>query len=116
MTASIKPCLRCGKKRSAQLSRGTVHCRDCYQVPKHAASRWMEHGACRDIQNDPDWWWPSNINDPNIADALKICGRCPVRDLCLTYAIQHGEREGIWGGHMPADRARMAALQRKKAV
>jgi WhiB family redox-sensing transcriptional regulator len=47
--------------------------------------------------------------------ALNICRYCPVRDLCLDYAIQHKENQGIWGGLLPA--ARQAyANQRRRAV
>jgi WhiB family redox-sensing transcriptional regulator len=49
--------------------------------------------------------------------ALNICGHCNVRDLCLDYALQHKEREGIWGGLLPAARNALgASLRYRKKV
>jgi len=28
----------------------------------------------------------------------ELCGSCPVRVLCLEYALEAGEEDGIWGG------------------
>lgn len=33
-----------------------------------------------------------------VSVARKICSDCPVRLLCLDYALQAGEDQGIWGG------------------
>src|SRR5690606_28703763 len=30
--------------------------------------------------------------------AKAVCGPCPVRDACLTHALTHDERYGVWGG------------------
>ena len=30
--------------------------------------------------------------------ARQICASCPVRELCLDYALRHGIVHGIWGG------------------
>jgi WhiB family redox-sensing transcriptional regulator len=32
------------------------------------------------------------------APALSYCKVCPVREVCLAWAIQMGERYGVWGG------------------
>ena len=36
--------------------------------------------------------------------AIKICKVCPVRKLCLDYAITAREPYGIWGGTKASDR------------
>ena len=41
------------------------------------------------------------------AQARAICGRCPVRDVCLDYAIDVGETHGIWGGLNELQRRRL---------
>lgn len=28
----------------------------------------------------------------------ELCGACPLRLLCLEYALEAGEEDGIWGG------------------
>ncbi|MFE5704950.1 WhiB family transcriptional regulator [Rhodococcus koreensis] len=38
--------------------------------------------------------------------AKRICGRCPVRELCRDYAIDANEAEGIWGGLSLTERKR----------
>lgn len=32
------------------------------------------------------------------APAKAICGRCEVREACLAWALEHDERDGVWGG------------------
>jgi WhiB family redox-sensing transcriptional regulator len=38
-----------------------------------------------------------------VAMAKKICNTCPIKDLCLTWAISAGEA-GIWGGTTEEER------------
>lgn len=113
-----RACLRCGKMRMTRADRRNycVECRD--DVPRPVAT-WMEHGACRNEAYDPEWWWPERGDAEHGTNplALRICGACPVRDLCLDYAMKHDEREGIWGGLMaPARRALAAHLRHRQAV
>jgi WhiB family redox-sensing transcriptional regulator len=46
-----------------------------------------------------------------IALAKKICRRCPVARECLTYALEHREPYGIWGGTTPKERFAMLAAK-----
>ena len=110
--ADFKSCARCGLVRVTRGDRG-LYCRDCASAAKPEANRWMQWGACRGVAYQPDWWWPQTAQDENIPVALGICHYCKVRDLCLDYAIQHNEREGIWGGMLPHERQRIRAAQRK---
>ena len=57
---------------------------------------WQAQGACRGY--DPNWWHPPRGANHNTDKAKAICADCPVADECLTYAIDNGERRGIWGG------------------
>ena len=45
--------------------------------------------------------------------AKAICGECEVRDQCLDYAIEMGEKFGIWGGLSERERRR---VRRERAV
>ena len=109
-----KACLRCGLIRVTRHDRG-LYCRDCVKAARPDNATWMQHAACRGIAYQPEWWWPANAHDPQTPVALNICRYCKVRDLCLDYAIQHNETEGIWGGVRPEERRRMRAARRKNA-
>jgi len=37
------------------------------------------------------------------ADALAMCGICPVRETCLAYAVETGQMFGVWGGKTQAE-------------
>jgi len=39
-----------------------------------------------------------------IMEAKHICSSCPVRNLCLEFALDSGEDYGIWGGLTPMER------------
>lgn len=65
---------------------------------------WAELGACLDDDN-PDAWFPETHED--IAHAMAVCGDCPVRRECLHHALARGERVGVWGGAVEADRLRL---------
>lgn len=39
--------------------------------------------------------------------ARKVCRPCPVKLECLTFAFEHNETSGIWGGLTPYDRTRL---------
>jgi WhiB family redox-sensing transcriptional regulator len=65
---------------------------------------WMFAGACAQV--DPDLWFPEKGNASS--QAKTICGTCDVRVDCLRYAVEHGERDGIWGGLSPRQRRPLA--------
>jgi hypothetical protein len=45
---------------------------------------------------------------------VAICALCPVRLACLDWAIEHNERNGIWGGVSARSRQRMRAGARRR--
>lgn len=65
----------------------------------------MTRAACRAA--DPELFFPISEQGPGalqIAEATAICRGCPVRDLCLSYALATGQEAGIWGGLTPRQR------------
>lgn len=32
--------------------------------------------------------------------AKRVCGPCPIREQCLTEALERGEPHGVWGGQL----------------
>lgn len=72
-------------------------------TPPAAATAFMAHAACRDM--DPALFVPGpGRNGHNYAQARKVCADCPVRIDCLEFALTVGERHGMWGGLTPAER------------
>lgn len=61
---------------------------------------WRESAACRNV--DTELFFPigkkSGIAVAEIEQAKAICGRCPVRQPCLAYALATRQEFGIWGG------------------
>jgi WhiB family transcriptional regulator, redox-sensing transcriptional regulator len=78
---------------------------------------WRNDAAC--LHADPDLFFPDGTAEPilrQVDDAKRICRSCPVRRLCLTWALNHGITSGIWGGTTGDERRalrRTAVLFRK---
>ena len=56
---------------------------------------WRAHALCAQV--DPELWFPEKGG--SAAPAKRICFACPVRIECLSYALETGQDDGIWGGH-----------------
>lgn len=57
----------------------------------------------------PELFYPEDEPDPELRSAYTktakaICQTCPIIEACFTYAMERGERFGIWGGTSPGDR------------
>lgn len=48
-----------------------------------------------------------------VAHAKAICAQCPIRSECLEWAIEHRERNGIWGGLTEGERE---SLERRRTA
>jgi WhiB family transcriptional regulator, redox-sensing transcriptional regulator len=73
---------------------------------------WVEHATC--ASTDPEIFFPAK-GDPG-TQARQVCGRCPVSDNCLAYALASGEEFGIWGGLDPGERKNLRrTLQRQRS-
>ncbi len=55
---------------------------------------WMDRGLC--AQTDPEAFFPDKGGSNSAAK--RVCGACPVKTECLTYAVDNRELHGIWGG------------------
>ncbi|ASN72018.1 putative transcription factor [uncultured Caudovirales phage] len=56
----------------------------------------LDGAAC--VGHDPDMWFQDGRNPLITAEAEAICGSCPVRSECGTYAERVNPRGGIWAG------------------
>lgn len=64
---------------------------------------WHEDAICASA--DPEIWFPEKGGSTK--EAKRVCGRCVVRADCLEYAIDTGQRFGIWGSMSERDRRRL---------
>ncbi|WP_217369028.1 WhiB family transcriptional regulator [Nonomuraea antri] len=72
---------------------------------------WSNRAACLD--EDPELFFPISVEGPSrsqVEKAKKICHRCPVREACLSYAIDTRQAHGVWGGTDPAQRRELSLL------
>nr|WP_279636164.1 WhiB family transcriptional regulator [Streptomyces olivochromogenes] len=56
---------------------------------------------------DPDLFFPVGNSGPTLVqidEAKAVCGRCPVAQQCLSWAVQTGQVDGIWGGMTESER------------
>lgn len=58
---------------------------------------------------DPELWFPDETDTESSTRtrynvARKLCKVCPVRELCLDYALIQPEIDGMWGGLSPSER------------
>lgn len=73
---------------------------------------WHERAAC--LRVDPDLFFPVGNSGPalvQIDEAKAVCGRCPVAQQCLSWAVEAGQVDGIWGGMTESERR---AVSRRK--
>ena len=64
---------------------------------------WQEEALC--AQTDPEAFFPEKGGSTR--EAKRICVGCEVKQECLTYALLHDERFGIWGGLSERERRRL---------
>ena len=61
--------------------------------------------------SDPDLWFADAPADLERAKAR--CGQCPIRQQCLTAALQRAEPWGVWGGEI-LDRGAVVGRKRPR--
>jgi WhiB family redox-sensing transcriptional regulator len=69
--------------------------------------QWWHAAACRDAE--PELFFPISATAASSAQVKRaklICASCPVRSACLTYALDHRQEQGIWGGLTEEERHR----------
>lgn len=101
-------CASCGGRRTVRPERVSNLCRSCYTTRhrKIASETWMAASACNDQQYHPEWWTGAGEFHEL---ATHICRTaCRVRETCLSWAIANDERDHVYGGLTPQDRARLA--------
>jgi WhiB family transcriptional regulator, redox-sensing transcriptional regulator len=73
---------------------------------------WRSSAACR--LSDPDLFFPissAGIAQREVAEALAVCARCPVRAACREFALRTRQQHGIWGGLTEHERRQLWRLE-----
>lgn len=81
------------------------------------ARPWADRAACRD-RPELDWF-PESQSAQELAMAemaKEVCRCCPVAQECLDYALDSGEKFGIWGGSSSRERSRLRRQRRQEAA
>jgi WhiB family transcriptional regulator, redox-sensing transcriptional regulator len=82
---------------------------------------WLDHAKCQGLPGNL-FYSDHQHNNTQVQEAKSVClgthpdhpGRCPVLAACLTYAIDNGERWGVWGGTSERERRRIARARRQQ--
>ena len=64
---------------------------------------WQDYANCLGV--DPDLFFPER--GASTREAKEVCRGCVVREECLEFALQNGEKFGIWGGLSERERRRI---------
>ena len=64
---------------------------------------WQDEANCLGV--DPDLFFPER--GASTRGAKEVCRGCVVRMECLEYALDNGEKFGIWGGLSERERRRL---------
>ena len=76
-------------------------------LPVPALADWQYRAACRGA--DLSVFFPGR--GESAEPARQICASCPVRQLCLEFALRHAITHGIWGGLAERDRRALRTHQ-----
>lgn len=66
-------------------------------------TKWQNHANCLGV--DPDLFFPER--GVSTREAKEVCRGCVVQEECLEFALENGERFGIWGGKSERERRRV---------
>jgi WhiB family redox-sensing transcriptional regulator len=84
---------------------------------ENTAMDWRHRALCRD--EDPELFFPIGTTGPavvQIEQAKTVCGRCPVVQSCLDWALRSGQDSGVWGGLSEDERRALKRRQSRTRV
>ena len=82
---------------------------DPYPMAIEPAENWQDRANCLGV--DPDLFFPER--GASTREAKEVCRGCVVQADCLEFALQNGEKFGIWGGLSERERRR---IRRQRAA
>lgn len=66
---------------------------------------WQKDALCREPKYAGVQFFPERGDDTRAAK--RVCSGCLVRDECIAFALEMGERFGVWGGTSERERRRL---------
>ncbi|MEI2699479.1 MAG: WhiB family transcriptional regulator [Microthrixaceae bacterium] len=66
-------------------------------------TEWMAQGNCAD--KPPSLFFPSD--GVGVEVAKRVCADCPMKAMCLEYALSNRIDHGVWGGTSERERRRI---------
>lgn len=70
--------------------------------------KWVDQASCKGSAAN---FFPSQMGEVGVREALAICNLCAVRVSCLQYAMNNNIAHGIWGGLTARGRRELANAQ-----
>ena len=77
-----------------------------------AREPWYEEAACASYPAEV--FFPSSEVPLESNPAKAICEGCPVREECLSFALETAQAEGVWGGMDAGERRRLRRRTRDR--
>lgn len=78
---------------------------------------WQRYSMCR--SEDPELFFPVGEAGPALGqteEAKAVCRRCPVIRPCRTWALDHHEEAGVWGGLSEQERRTIRVRAAREAL
>lgn len=65
---------------------------------------WDKDAACK--LEDPELFFLLTYasDQPQVQKAKKVCGKCPILQICAAYVAANPQDDGIWAGQTPRER------------
>jgi len=70
-------------------------------APDVTDESWRDRAACSEWY-DPELFFIDT--DDAVTEAKAVCAACPVRAVCLSWALATKQQHGVWGGLSETDR------------
>lgn len=77
-------------------------------LARFGGNEWAADSNCLGV--DPDLFFPDR--GESTKEAKDVCARCIVQSECLEFALENGEKFGIWGGKSERERRRLRKERR----
>ena len=79
-------------------------------IPVLSRESWQEEALCAQV--DPELFFADKGDWSKTVRAKIVCRKCPVREACLAYALEHNMNHGVWGGTTSEQRKRLRSEHR----